>query len=159
MKDLRITRNLIKNSFYCSISSLDSSGAPHTSPIGSVYLSNDADGYFIEMFTTSFKDKKGKRACIMAVNTSPIYWILSLVRGSFKTAPATRLTVVVGEHRKITNIEKERFQKRVRLFKYLKGYKKMWSRANFVRTFKVVSIKPVYIGEMTASSKGIRDEI
>ena len=57
MKDLRITRNLIKNSFYCSISSLDSSGAPHTSPIGSVYLSNDADGYFIEMFAASFKNK------------------------------------------------------------------------------------------------------
>lgn len=152
MNIFKETQDLVVNSFYCSVSTVNREGIPHISPIGSVYLVNENEGYFIEMFTTSFRDKVGETACIMAVNTSLIYWLFSLIRGKFKTPPATRLSVTIGDRRKITEIERARFQKRVRPFKGLRGYTKMWSKTSFVRTFTIDQIKPVSIGAMTKNS-------
>lgn len=149
MRDFKAAHDLVKNSFYCSLSNVNDEGTPHTSPIGSVYLINEHEGYFIEMFTTSFKDKAGKKASIMAVNTSLTYWLIPPIKGRFKTPPATRKSATKGERRKITEVERARFHKRVRPFKGLKGHTKMWSKASFVRPFTIDEIKPVSIGGMT----------
>jgi hypothetical protein len=149
MKNFKDIKNLIKNSTYCSISTISKEGHPHTSPIGSVYLTTPNEGYFIEMFTTSFKDKVGEKACIMAVNVSIIFWLKSLIMGSFKTLPGIRLYITIDEARKITEEEYNHFQKKVRPFKGLKGHAIMWSRATYVRPFRIEGNKPVSIGLMT----------
>ncbi|NQY64308.1 MAG: hypothetical protein HRT38_11350 [Alteromonadaceae bacterium] len=124
-------------------------GHPHTSPIGSVYLENEESGYFIEMFTKSFGDQVENKACIMAVNTSLVFWLKSLFSRAFATPPAVRLLVTVKERREISEDEMARFHKRVKPFRRLKGYKHMWSTARYVRTFTVDKVIPVSIGKMT----------
>jgi hypothetical protein len=149
MNNFKEVRGLVKNSLYCSLSIIDKEGHPHTSPIGSVYLTSPTSGYFIEMFTTSFKDKAGKIACIMAVNTSIIFWIKAIITGRFKSIPGTRLYITIGELRKITDDEKLRFEKKVRPFKGLKGHTNMWSSASYIRPFTIDGAKDVSIGMMT----------
>lgn len=149
MFEFKEVRDLVKNSFYCSISTIKEDGTPHISPIGSVFLTSEKEGYFIELFTTSFNGKETKKACILTVNTSLFFWIRSLFKGEFKTAPAARIYITIEDRRKISNIEMARFQKRVRFFKGLKGHTKMWSKANYIRPFKIDEIKPVSIGSMT----------
>ena len=59
---------------------------------------------------------------------------------------------VTIEHRRvITEQEIARFQRKVSLFRRLKGYKLMWSSARFVRLFTIDKVIPVNIGKMTAS--------
>ena len=149
VNDFRQIKNLIKSSFYCSLSIISKEGHPHTSPIGSVYLQNEENGYFIEMFTKSYGDQAGNKACIMAVNTSLIFWLKSLFSGKFATPPATRLLVTINERRKISEKERAHFQKKVKPFRKLKGYKHMWSSGQYVRTFTVDKVIPVSIGKMT----------
>lgn len=153
MREANAALDLINSSFYCSLSTINDQGEPHTSPIGSVYLTSAREGYFIEMFTTSFRNKAGKKACIMAVNTSMFYWLASIVRGRFKTPPATRLAVTIGERRAISDRERARFQKKVGLLKGLKGHTMMWTKMDFVRPFVIDAVKPVSIGAMTAEKK------
>lgn len=149
MKNFKSIRDLVKKSLYCSISTIQKNSQPHTSPIGSVFLNSKNEGYFIEMFTQSFKDQEKNKACIMVVNTSLIFWLKSLISGRFKTPVATRLYVTIGERREISEVERKIFQKRVSPFKRLKGYKHMWSKADYVRTFTIDEVKAVSIGKMT----------
>lgn len=145
----KLIQNLVKKSQYCSISTVNGDNTPHTSPIGSVYLNNESEGYFIEMFTTSFNDKVGKTASIMAINTSPIFWLKSLFLGRFATPPGVRLKVTLLEKRKITEKERLQFYKKVRIFKYFKGYSILWSKPNLVRPFVIDEVIPVSLGAMT----------
>ena len=149
MKDFRHIKNLVKNSLYCSVSVVSKQGHPHSSPIGSVYLQNEQQGYFIEMFSKSCATQVGNKACIMAVNTSIMYWLKSLFYGRFASPPATRLLVTLSERRKISEQEMAQFQRKVRPFRRLKGYKHMWSSASFVRPFTIDQVIPVSIGKMT----------
>lgn len=150
MSDLHHIKNLIKNNLYCSVSTVSKEGFPHVSPIGSVYLQDQHQGYFIEMFSKSCQNHAGNKACIMAVNTSITFWIKSLFKGRFATPPAVRLLVTLEEKRAITPQEMARFHRRVRFFRKLKGYQLMWSSARFVRPFTVDKVIPVKIGKMTA---------
>ncbi len=149
MNSFKEIKDLVRNSMYCSLSTITKDGLPHIIPIGSVFLENEQEGYYIEMFIKTMSDQSQKSVCIMAVNTSLLYWLSSLIKGRFKTPPATRLLVTIGEKRKISEIERARFQKKVRYFKWLKGYKHMWSSADYVRTFKVEKVISVNIGKMT----------
>ena len=149
MSHFKIIKDLVKNSLYCSISTITKDGLPHSSPIGSVYIENEDQGYFIEMFTKGFVNQSGSKACILAVNTSLLFWLKSLIFGQFKTPPGVRLLVTLGDRREISDIERNRFRKRVRPFKKLKGHKLMWSSANYVRPFSIDKVIPVSIGKMT----------
>ncbi|OIQ20676.1 MAG: hypothetical protein BM556_01690 [Bacteriovorax sp. MedPE-SWde] len=149
MSHFKFIKDLIKNSLYCSISTITKDGLPHSSPIGSVYVENEKQGYFIEMFTKGFVNQSGNKACILAVNTSLLFWLKSLIFGQFKTPPGVRLLVTLGDRREISDIERNRFHKRVRPFRKLKGHKLMWSNANYVRPFSIDKVIPVSIGKMT----------
>lgn len=142
-------KNLFKKSLFCSISTITSDGLPHCSPIGSVVLRDNTGGYFIEMFTKSFKNQEGNKAVIMVVNSSLIFWLKSLVQGRFDSPPATRLLVTLHARREIKEDESALFKRRVNIFKRLKGHKLMWSSANFVRPYTIDKIIPVSLGKMT----------
>ncbi len=146
----RHIKSLVKNSFYCSIATIQND-TPHCSPVGSVYLENEHQGYYLEMFTTAVRkaNEPNPKGSILVVNTSMLFWLKSLFRGSFATPPAVRMLVEFGERRAATEAEQNRFRKRVNLFKRLKGHKIMWSKPSHVRVFSVQAVIPVSLGKMT----------
>lgn len=146
----RHIKNLVKKSLYCSIATVQE-GIPHCSPIGSVFLNDDQQGYYLEMFTTAVQKSKEANplGCILVVNTSILFWLKSLFNGKFATPPAVRLRVKFGERRAATDSEQENFRKRVNIFKRLKGHKIMWSKPSHVREFSIQAIVPVSLGKMT----------
>jgi len=148
-------KHLVKKSFYCSIATVHN-GVPHCSPVGSVYLENDKQGYYLEMFTTAVQKSKATNpmGCILVVNTSVLFWLTSLFTGKFATPPAVRLLVEFGERRPTSENEKERFNKRVNIFKRLKGHGILWGRPAHVRTFLIQEIIPVSLGKMTQVDYG-----
>lgn len=141
---------LVKKSLFCSIATVQN-GVPHCSPIGSVYLQEEKQGYYLEMFTTSVRKTKepNPKGCILVVNTSLLFWLKSLIKGKFATPPAVRMLVEFGELRAATEIEQENFRKKVNIFKRLKGHKIMWSKPSHVREFSIEAIIPVSLGKMT----------
>lgn len=147
----RHIKKLVRNSLYCSVATVQND-VPHCSPIGSVYLLNEHQGYYLEMFTQSVRkaQKNNSKGCILVVNTSLIFWLKSLFRGNFVTPPAVRLVVQFGEKRASTEEEQDKFRSKVSLFKRLKGHKIMWSKPSHVREFSVEKIIPVSLGKMTA---------
>ncbi|MCJ8344051.1 pyridoxamine 5'-phosphate oxidase family protein [bacterium] len=152
MKYFKQIKNIVKNSLYCSVSTITAKGHPHISPIGSVYLIDETRGYFIEMFTTSptKRHKEQDKACIMAINTSLWFWFKSLFLGRFPTIPGVRLLVDLKEKRPATEKERERFLKKVRPFRFLKGHKILWSSTGQIREFTIDQIIPLKMSKMTS---------
>lgn len=149
MKNIDCLKTLVKRSMYCSVSIITKEGFPHSSPIGSVFIEDKYSGYFIELFSKSINDNSSKYASILAVNTSVKYWIKSLYQGKFSSHPAIRILVELEEARDISEKEKNRFLRRVKILKYLKGYELLWSQARFVRPFSIKKTIPVKLGAMT----------
>lgn len=146
----RHIKSLVKKSLYCSIATVQN-GIPHCSPVGSVYLNNDQQGYYLEMFTTAVEKSKASNpmGCVLVVNTSILFWLKSLFAGKFATPPAVRFVVKFGERRAATEVEQQRFRRRVNIFRRLKGHKIMWSRPSHVREFSIQTVIPVSLGKMT----------
>jgi hypothetical protein len=143
-------KDLVKNSMYCTLATTID-GHPHCSPIGSIYLNDEKSGYYLEMMTTSAAKTLPNcgKACLLAVNTSSLFWVRSLLKGRFDTPPAVRLQIRLGDLRPSTEIEVKRFQKRVRFFRGWKGYRILWSRPGRTREFTIEKVVPVSLGEMT----------
>jgi hypothetical protein len=143
-------KNLVKNSLYCSISTIQDN-LPHCSPIGSVYLETTQQGYYLEMFSTAVKKAQSTNpyGCILIVNTSLVFWFKSLITGRFSTPPAVRLLVEFGDRRAANDLEQSRFRKKVNIFKRFKGHKVLWSNPSHIREFSVLKIISVSLGKMT----------
>lgn len=143
-------KTLVKSSLYCSVSTIQDN-IPHCSPIGSVYLESNQQGYYLEMFSTAVKKAHSTNpiGCILVVNTSLLFWLKSLFKGRFPTPPAVRLLVKFGNRRAASDIEQARFRKKVNIFKRLKGHKILWSRPSHIREFSVLKVIPVSLGKVT----------
>lgn len=150
----RHIKNLVKKSLYCSISTVQKDGVPHCSPVGSVFLEDENRGYYLEMFTGAVQraQSNNSHGCILVVNTSLLFWIKSLFKGYFPTPPAVRLLVKFGEKRPVSEVEEQRFRKRVRPLRMLKGHRLLWSRAEHAREFSIQKVIPVSLGKMTSVS-------
>jgi hypothetical protein len=145
-------KSLLKSQPYCSIATVNQNGQPHNTPIGSVFLENESKGYYLEMYTRSIaaNAKENNKACIMVVNASIWYWLKSLFKGKFVSPLGARIYVELKEKRIGTDLEKNRFLKKVKPLKFTKGYKKLWGANQFhVRDFVITDIKPVAIKTMS----------
>jgi hypothetical protein len=142
---------LFSQAMHCSIATVNADGLPHVTPIGSVVLKNQGNGWFFQKFTKNIPKNAEhcEYATIMAVNNSKWYWLKSVLKGGFKTPPAMRLTVKLGNYRPATESETAKFQRRVGLFRRTKGYQMMWAGMSEIREFEIVDYKPVYVGKMT----------
>lgn len=151
MKHFQQIKHLVKQCIYCSIATINKDGHPHIAPIGSVYLSDEQGGYFIEMFTSSMTTRNSEqdKACIMAINTSPWFWIKSLFKGKFVSIPGFRLRVTLHEKRVAEDFEKERFLKQVHPLRFFKGHKILWSKMGAIREFTIDEVIPLKMGQMT----------
>jgi uncharacterized pyridoxamine 5'-phosphate oxidase family protein len=156
---MKITDEVFKNkikplfakAMFTSVATATEEGRPHVSPIGSVFLLNKDKGFYFEKFTKSIpkNSKHTPYATLMSVNVSKWFWLKSLLKGQFKSPPAIRLLVKLGELREKSNHEASVFKRKVSLFKRTKGYDLMWKDMSLIREFEIVEYKPVFIGKMT----------
>jgi hypothetical protein len=135
-----------------AVASIDKSGAPRVTPIGSVMLTTPGRGVFFQRFTTGLPQRVEycDSIAILGVNSGRSFWFRSLFAGRFAAPPGLRLNAkVVGGPRRPTADEIARFRKRVRVFKSLRGYGLLWRDPGMARDFEVVSVEPIKLGEMT----------
>lgn len=144
-------RSSLRSTSHFVVTLLDDEGFPRPMPIGSVLLNKTQEGFFFEQFTSSFSrfGKPGQKICVLAVNTNRWLWLKAIFRGYFYRPPAIRLYGRLGERRKATEKEKERFQRLVRPLRRTKGYNLMWKEMNMVRELKFERAEMAMLGKMT----------
>jgi uncharacterized protein len=143
-------QGIVTTGFY-SFATVNDDGSAHVTPIASLVLGDDCSGYFSDVFPASMAQnlKRDQRVCIMAVRMGFWYWLRALISGRFEGWPGVRLYGTVGERRKSRPGEVERWRKRVRRFKHLKGYKLLWKNVDIVRDITFTHYEPVRAGAMT----------
>lgn len=144
-------RACIKRNMHIAIASVDSSGVPTVTPIGSLFLNNDHTGFYFEKFATKLNknSKNNQNICILAVNTGKWFWIKALFKGKFSSHPAIKLYGKLGTKRDATDIEYRAFQRRVRSTKNLKGYHYLWKDMAQVREIQFTKAEQINLGKMT----------
>ncbi len=165
MKDLKQSWPEIKKLFYqcmessmhASIASVGKNGEPHVTPIGSLTLTKPGRGYYFEAFTFNMPRnvELNNNICILVVNSGKWFWFRSLLKGRFLQPPGIRLRGKAGTRRAATSQEIERFQKQVRIARWLKGHAILWSGMATVRDIEFTSIEPIKIGRMTCKPGGL----
>lgn len=144
-------RRIFARSFYASMATVNAEGFPHVTPIGSLLLHREPGrGFWFEMFTTALpRHLDGdSRLCAMAVDTRLSLWGRALVSGQFPRAPGIRLSGLAGVRRAATTREQELFERRVRLVRWTRGYKLLWSRFGAGREVTFDRALPIRLGPM-----------
>ena len=141
----------LSSAAHYAMATVNEEGTPHVTPIGSLFLRENATGFYFEHFPVRMAQNlaTNKRVCILAVVTAQRFWRKSLFKGSFDTPPAVRLMGSVGERREATAEEVAKWQAHVRLARGTKGYDLMWKDMAKVRDVYFDSFEPVLCGEMT----------
>ncbi|MGD9211065.1 MAG: hypothetical protein PVI90_09815 [Desulfobacteraceae bacterium] len=134
-----------------TFATVNSDGLPHVAPYASLVLNDNCSGFYSDVFPnqTSHNLLKNQRICILAINMSRWYFFKGLFVGRFDHWPGIRLYGVVDKSRKATDKELERWMKRVRPFKRLKGYSLLWGNVQTVRDIHFTHFEPVHLGPMT----------
>ena len=150
-KEWQAIRSLVKQANHVSVATVGPAGQPHVSPIGSLSLHpTEQRGYWLEKFPGNLPRhlKADQRVQILVVQGGVWFWLKSLWRGSFTGPPAVRLVGTAGPLRPVTDAERARFQKRVRLVQSLKGAKYLWTGMAVARDVNFEEILPVRLGSM-----------
>lgn len=157
-QDWKMIRKYFKqynlSSMHCSMATVNPDGSPWVTPIGSLLLNNDCSGIYFEIFTRGMPKNlnNNRKIVVMGVNSSFIYWFKSVILGKFSTPPALRLIGTTGQVRRATEQERKRIKKMLAPFRHTSGYKKMWSRLEFVRDITFEKVIDVNLGSMTPGS-------
>jgi hypothetical protein len=111
-----IVNKAFASHFHVSIGSVDQQGQPTVTPIGSLFLYRDPGGFYFEKYPSKLPvhAKQNQRICILAVNSSPFFWLGSLFRGKFSSAPAIKLYGSLGDLRNASAKDIARLRKRMR---------------------------------------------
>lgn len=130
---------------HCAIASVDADGGPHITPVGTVFLRDDRTGFYFDQYTRALARNvdRDPRVCVMAVDTSRLFWLRSLLVGRFNAPPAVRLYGTVGALRPATPPELEEVRSSVRATQWLKGGKMLWSDFSQVRDIAFTGFRPV----------------
>lgn len=141
---LEVLGNASKSNRFFSIATVDADGNPHVTPIGHVFFRDDMTGYYFDAYSKAMPKnfEHNKRICLMGVNSSTGFWLTSLFRGQFSSAPAVRLFGEVGEARDATAEEVEKLRNRIRITSRLKGHQLIWSDLNRVRDMRFDGFSP-----------------
>ncbi|MFD6273537.1 pyridoxamine 5'-phosphate oxidase family protein [Nocardia asteroides] len=118
-----------------ALASVDATGAPTITPIGTLFLRTDRTGYFFDHYTTALTRNvdADARICLMAVDSGRTYWFRSLLTARFPAPPGVRLYGTAGPRRPATAAERDTVRRRVRPLRTLRGGKLLWSDLTHVR--------------------------
>jgi hypothetical protein len=144
-------RRCWKINFHVSIASVGEDQYPTVTPIGSLFLNQDATGFYFEKYPGLLPRHAlvNPHVCILAVNSSRWFWLFSLFRGRFNTYPALKLYGVLGQKRTATADEKKRLLNRMKMARGLKGYHYLWKDMEYVRELKFTRVEKINLGKMT----------
>jgi hypothetical protein len=147
-----VARELMAKCPALAVASVSAAGTPHVTPIGSLHFDQDTRGVFIDIFTDQLSRnlEHNPVVSIMALRMSPALWFRAMLQGRFPTPPAVRIVAEVGPRRPATSAEQQRWRRRVRRLKRLKGHDLLWSKLDHARDVRAQRIVPVRMGAMTA---------
>ena len=147
----KIFKDAFNSSFHFSIATVNKDGAPHVTPIGSVFLLDYPKAFYFEEYASNLSRnlQHQKRVCVMAVNSSKWSLIKSFFLGKFLVPPGVRLMGTASERREATTREIELFRNRVKKYRMFKGYDLLWSRLRHVREIHFDAYEPIRIGALT----------
>lgn len=134
-----------QSTMHCAIASIAADGAPHITPIGTIFLRDDRTGFYFDQYTSALARNvdRDARVCVMAVDTGRLFWLRSLLVGRFPAPPAVRLYGTVSALRPATSPELEQVRQSVRATQWLKGGKMLWSGFSHVRDIAFTGFRPV----------------
>jgi len=147
----KLLKQAFTSSLHYSMATVHKDGTPHVTPIGSFMLVDENNGIYFEKYTVQMPKnfEHSRQVCIMGVNSSRLFWLISLILGRFYDHPAVRIYGLVGEKRKATSEEKKRFEKRVGPVFIFEGARKLWKHMDYVREVKIERVETVKIADMT----------
>ncbi|MEP1032526.1 pyridoxamine 5'-phosphate oxidase family protein [Ekhidna sp.] len=144
------------SSFHFAMATVKPDGSPWVTPIGSLLLNKDCTATYFEIFTRGMPGnlETNNRIVVMGVNSNFWFWLKSVITGRFSQPPALRMVGTAHEARKATDEEKHRLRKYLAPFRRTSGYKKMWSRLEYVRDITFEEVVEVNLGAMTRQKNG-----
>ena len=144
----------LKTSLYCSFATTSSANEPNVIPIGSLILRDDFSGFFFDIFTSAMADNldNNGRVCLLALNTSKIFWFKAFLKGVFEKPSGIKLVGTVGEKRQATPEEKEAFLGKVKKLKRFKGFQILWGNLTYVRDITFTDYYSINTGAMTSTA-------
>jgi len=145
-------RRLVARATVTVVASVNEDGSPHLTPIGSLYLRRDElTGFYLERFPTTLPRnlERDQRFAVYAGRSDAAIWLKSMLRGRFDELIAIRLLGRAGKKRPVQEDERARFLKRMRLFRFTKGYRLLWGDFRFARELTFDGFELVQAGEMT----------
>ncbi len=153
----RLAGRTFNTSLHFAIATVNPDGTPHVTPIGSLMLTTPGEGYFFEVFADRLSANldRGSPVSVMGVISSSSLWLRALISGRFSSPPAFRMIGVAGVKRASTEAERKRWRKKVRFFRWLKGYKLLWGNLDTVRDLHFHALEPVRLGVMTFQFHGV----
>lgn len=142
-----IFRDAFSSSFHFDIASINDDGSPHVTPIGSLVLGEERCGIYFEEYAATLPRNvcRDQRVCVIAVNTSKWRLFRALLQGKVTRPFGVRLYGTVGERRAATPEEVQRFLRRVRFYRFLRGYRLLWGKLRTVREIRFHAFEPVRI--------------
>ncbi len=141
---LNVLKNGKKSNRFFSIATVDKNGNPHVTPIGHVFFRDDMSGYYFDAFSKAMPEnfQTNRKICLMSVNSSTGFWLKSLFKGKFDSAPAVRLMGEVSEARDATTEEIKQLKNSIKITSPLKGHKMLWNDLTRVRDMKFNEFSP-----------------
>lgn len=147
-------KQCFKSNLHVSIASVNQNNEPIVTPIGTLFLNDDQTGFYFEKFSKSLSKnyKKNNKICVLAVNSSKLFWIKALFNGKFHKHPAIKIYGKLGEKRPVTDVDKYALYRRMRYTKLLKGHQYLWNDMNTVRIIHFNRVEIMKLGKMTVQS-------
>jgi len=149
---VRHVERSLKTSRFCTFATVNPDGTVQMAPIASLVLNPDCTGYYSAVYPGQMAAnlKTDERICVMTVCMGMGYWLKGLLRGRFDKWPALRLYGrVTADPRPALPGEIDRWRKRVKYYKPLKGYDLLWKHITTVRDIHFDQFDPVRVGPMT----------
>ena len=136
---------------HVAIASVDKDNQPTVTPIGSLFLNDNQTGFYFEKFAKKLNSnsKTNKNICVLAVNSSNLFWLKSLFNMNISSYPALKSYGELGVKRGATEKEYRAFQRRIRQTTRLKGSKYLWQDMSMVREIKFTKAEKINLGTMT----------
>ncbi len=125
----RTISRAFSSSLHFAVASVDASGVPLVTPVGTVFLGEPGHGYYFELYATGLGQRlaSNPRISILAVDSGRVLWLESLLRGRFLRVPAIRLVgEAARETRPSTAAERARLGRRLGAARHLPGGRLLW---------------------------------
>ncbi len=150
-QDWQAARKLINEATSVTVCTVDPTGRPHATPIGSLMLHHtEPRGYWLEKFTTGMPRnlESNPRFQVLVVKNGLWFWLKSLWKGAFAGPPALRLSGTAGPLKPASDSQRKRFLKKVKFARSLKGHDLLWGEMTMAREVVFEEVLPVRVGKM-----------